>query len=237
MKWGYFTPRHILTLILTGVILVEVYLFLKCRSQKFQTAVLFPLSCLGLVAIVYDLVRWGEPLWNLPLHLCSINAMILPFAVLTRNKTFGNLLLLWCLGALAALVMNFEMANSKLFGESFNVYFFPHVVEFGIPVLLFKLKLVEKDTRCIGSTLIITMALYTEVYLLNKLIRAVSGVPVNYMFSVEPSNPLLALFYKVIPCEYWYMYMVLPIVAVYLLIVYAPELAAKRHIKHLRTAG
>lgn len=237
MKWGCFTPAHILTLILAGAILTDLYLFLKKRSPKFQTAVLFPLSCLGVVAIVYNLVRWEEPLWNLPLHLCSINAMILPFVVLTRNRTLGNLLLVWCLGALAALVMNFEMADAVLFGESFNLYFFPHVFEFGIPVLLFKLKLVEKDSRCIGSTLTITMALYTVVYLLNKLIRTVSGVPVNYMFSVEPSNPLLALFYKVIPYEYWYMYMVLPIVAVYLLIVYAPELTAKRQAKHLGAAG
>jgi len=232
MKWGYFSAAHILTLIAAGVMLLGVYLLLKDKTVKFQQAVLLPLSCTGLIAIVYNLVRWGDPIWNLPLHLCSINAMILPFVVVTRNRTFGNLLLVWCLGALAALVMNFEMAETMLFGESFLMYYFPHVFEFGVPLLLFKLRLVEKDSHCIGSTMAITMALYTVVYLINKLIRALTGVPVNYMFSVEPTNPLVALFYKIIPYEYWYMYMVLPIVAVYLLIVYAPQLAAKHQLRH-----
>ena len=50
---------------------------------------------------------------------------------------------------------------------------------------------------------------------------------VNYMYSVTPEFPLLALFYQVIPLEYWYMYMVVPIVAVYLLLVYAPQLLKK----------
>lgn len=233
MKWGFFTPAHILTLGLAVAMLLLLYWFLKDKPRKVQTGVLFPLSCSGLVAIVYNLVRWGDPLWYLPLHLCSINAMILPVVVLTRNKTFGNLLLVWCLGALAALVLNFEMADTELFGEAFNLYYFPHVFEFGIPLLLFKLKLVEKDSNCIGSTLAITMALYTGVHLINKFIDAVFGVRVNYMFSVEPTNPLVALFYRIIPCEYWYMYMVLPIVAGYLLIVYAPQLTAKWQAKRL----
>jgi hypothetical protein len=164
--------------------------------------------------------------------------MLLPIAVFTRNKTIGNLLLVWSLGALAALVLNFEMTNAELFGESFNVYFFPHVFEFGIPILLFKLGHIKKDPRCIGSTLSITMGIYTVVHLINKGINAwcaaegiMSGeelLQVNYMYSVTPEFPVLALFYRVIPCEYWYMYMVVPIVAVYLLLVYAPQLLRRR---------
>lgn len=234
MEWGYFTPLHILTLVLAGAMVMGLYFALKGRSRKVQTAVLLPFSLLGDAAIVYNLVACGEPLANLPLHLCSINAMLLPIVVLTRNKALGNLLLVWCLGALAALVMNFEMAGADIFGMSFAVYYFPHVFEFGIPVLLFKLGLVEKDSGCIGSTLAVTMGIYTLVHVCNRLINAYTDVHVNYMFSVEPSNPLGALFYRVIPYEYWYMYMVLPIVAVYLLIVYAPQLAAKYQKNHLR---
>jgi hypothetical protein len=47
------------------------------------------------------------------------------------------------------------------------------------------------------------------------------------MFSLDATNPLTALFYKVIPHDYWHMYMVIPIVAAYLLVVYAPEISAK----------
>lgn len=233
MKWGFFSHAHIATLVLASVMIVGLYYFLKGRKPALQQAVLLPFSLLGVGAIVFNLVRWDAPLEYLPLHLCSINAMLLPVVVLTRNKTLGNLLLVWCLGALAALVINFEMADTVLFGEAFIAYYFPHVFEFGVPILLFKLKLVEKDSRCIGSTIGITMAIYTVVHVCNKLINfwcASQGLStrVNYMFSIEPSNPLVALFHQIIPYEYWHMYMVLPIVAVYLIIVYTPELAARR---------
>ncbi len=239
MTWGFFTPTHICTLILAAVMLLVLYRVLKNQSERIQTAVLFVLSLSGIAAILFNLLRWGSPLEYLPLHLCSINAMLLPAAVLTRNKTLGNLLLLWCLGALIALVANFEMAGATLFSASFNFYFFPHVFEFGIPVLLFKLGLVKKDPRCIGSTLRITLVLYTFVHLCNVAINrycaaAGNGIRVNYMFSMEPSNPLVALFHAVIPYAYWHMFLAVPIIALYLMIVYAPELASGHHTVPLR---
>ena len=51
-------------------------------------------------------------------------------------------------------------------------------------------------------------------------------IQVNYMYSVGPDNPLLNLFYKIIPHSYWYMYLVFPILGVYLIIVYGKELMA-----------
>ena len=50
----------------------------------------------------------------------------------------------------------------------------------------------------------------------------------NYMFSLKPNNPLLALFMKWIPGGYWHMYLVIPILVAYLLIVYAPELLKRK---------
>ena len=240
MKWGFFTPAHIGTLVLAVLMIGMLYHGLKNKSVRVQTLVLLPLSFSGIAAIMYNLLRWGEPLAYLPLHLCSLNALVLPLAVITRNKKLCNLLLLWCLGALVALVANFEMVNTELFGEVFNFYFFPHVFEFGIPVLLFKLKLAEKDPECISSTISITMLIYTFVHLCNLAINHYcasigSGLRVNYMFSLDATNPLTALFYKVIPYDYWHMYMVIPIVGVYLLAVYAPELAAKYTTSHARS--
>lgn len=232
MVWGTFTVTHLATLAAAAVIVVGLYFALKRLSQRMQTAVLGVLSFAGIAAIIYNLLMWGAPLEYLPLHLCSLNALLLPVAVFTRNKTLGNLLLLWSLGALVALLMNYDMAEATLFSGPFCFYYFPHVLEFGIPILLFKLGLVEKDIKCIGSTLLITMASYTVIHLINVALNgwyAANGsqTVANYMFSVVPSNPLLALFYSMIPCQYWYMYLIVPIVAVYLLGVYAPQLLQK----------
>ena len=233
MTWGFMTPLHITTLVLAAAIIAGLYFALRGASRKVQTGVLLSLSLTGIAAIVYNLLRWDDPLHYLPLHLCSINAMLLPVAVVTRNKTLGNLLLVWCLGALAALILNYDVTDAPVFGEVFNFYYFPHVFEFGIPVLLFALKLIDKDPRCIGSTMGITMVIYTGVHLCNKVINGLwPAVRANYMFSIRPNNPLVELFYQVIPCEYWYMYLVLPIVFVYLVAVYAPEISRAYRNRH-----
>ncbi len=234
MKWGTFGTVHLITIGAAVLMLLGLYFALRKQSQRVQTLVLGILSFSGVAAIIYNLVTWGEPLAYLPLHLCSVNALILPVAVFTRNKTMGNLLLVWSLGALMAIILNWEMAEAELFDMPFNFYYFPHVLEFGIPILLFRFRLIEKDPRCIGSTLGITLATYTLAHFANLIINTYTDVTVNYMFSVDPSaNPVIALFYKIIPHSYWYMYLVLPIVALYLLIVYLPQLRVREKKKKL----
>lgn len=242
MKWGSFGVVHIATLLLAAAIIVGLYYALRKASHKTQTLVLGVLSFSGIAAVIFNLLMWDSPLEYLPLHLCSINALLLPIVVFTRNKTMGNLLLVWCLGALAALVVNMAQAEFELASWTFVFYFFPHVLEFGIPILLFKLGLIEKHPKYIVSTLVITMLIYTGVHLCNLGLNAYcvaqnivdyagEVIRVNYMYSLTPENPLLALFWQMIPCEYWYMYMIVPILAVYLGLVYLPQILRNRKKK------
>ena len=115
--------------------------------------------------------------------------------------------------------------------------------------MIIKLGLVKKEPKCILSTLALTMLIYTGVHICNEWINDycrlhdvvnASGdlIRVNYMFSVNPANPLLALFYRFVPYKYWYMYLVVPIVAGYLVVIYAPQLYAGYHEKRgVRTAA
>ena len=235
MEWGSYGPIHLLSLAFAAAAVIGLYFILKNRSMMVKTIVLGILSFSGIAAIIFNLVEWNSPLEYLPLHLCSINALLLPIVVFTRNKQLGNLLLVWCLGALAALVVNQAQANFVVFSATFNFYFFPHVLEFGIPILLFKLKLVELDYKCIGSTLLLTILIYTGIHLCNVGLNAYCEanqilnsagevIKVNYMYSLVPENPLLALFYQWVPYEYWYLYLIFPIVLVYLVIVYSGQI-------------
>lgn len=235
MKWGTFGPVHLATLLLAALGVTGLYFALKHKSQKTQTLVLGILSLSGIAAVVFNLLAWGSPWEYLPLHLCSLNALVLPFAVFTRSKRLSNLLLLWSLGAVMAVVMNHAQANFQIRSWTFFFYFVPHVLEFAIPVLLFKLGLVEKDPRCILSTLLITVGMLTAVHFINLGLNAFftayritnsAGdlIQVNYMYTLTPENPVLALFRKAIPYRYWYLYGILPVIALYLLAVYAPQL-------------
>ena len=87
MKWGFFGTVHIVSLVIALGIVVGLYLILKKLPKKAQIAILGVLSFSGVFAIVYNLLAYNDPVYYLPLHLCSLNAMALPFAVFTRRKS------------------------------------------------------------------------------------------------------------------------------------------------------
>ncbi len=237
MRWGSFGAVHLASLALAAAIIAGLYFALRhCRPQT-QIWVLGVLSFSGIGAMVFNLVAWGSPLEYLPFHLCSLTALVLPFAVLTQSRVLNNLLLLWGLGALAALVMNTAQANYVIFSWTFAFYFFPHTLEFGIVVLMFLLGRVKKDVRCILPTLGITCLAYTLAHIVNLVVNACclehnllggagNVIRVNYMFSIAPENPLLQLFYDILPMPYWYMFLCVPIIAIYLVCIYGREIAA-----------
>lgn len=229
IKWGSFGLIHMLTFLAAIGMILGLYLLLRRRSERVQTLVLGVLSLSGVAAILFNLIAWDSPVEYLPLHLCSLTAIALPIAVFTRSHRLCNLLLLWSLGAIMAIVVNTAQADYNLLSWTFFFYYFPHTMQFGVPILLFSLGLAKKDPRCISSTLAITGGAYTIVHLCNVLINSHmaalgSAIRVNYMYSITPENPVLALFYRIIPHPYWYMFLILPIIAVYLAAMYAPEL-------------
>jgi len=232
MVWGTFTPLHIISLLLGAAITIGIYFALKHRTEKTQTIVLGILSFAGIAAIIYNLVVWDSPIEYLPFHLCSLNAMLLPIVVFTKNKTLGNLLMLWSIGALAALLLNNSVADAEITSWVFVFYYFPHVLEFGIPLILFKLKLIKLDKKCIWSTVAITMGAYVAIHFINVFLNqycaakeildwAGNTVQVNYMFSIfHDYNPLLMIFYDLVPYPFWYMLLCIPVAVVYLAALY-----------------
>ena len=236
MVWGSFGLVHILSLVAAALIIIGLYFIVRMLSLKWKTFILGILSFSGIAAIIYNLVAWSSPLEYLPFHLCSINAIILPVAVLTKNKILGNLLLFWSVGAVFALVLNTYVADAVLFSPAFNIYYFPHVLEVGIPILLFKLGIIKKDFKCIPYTIGITLGIFIVVHFINLAINsycvannvtdyAGNVIKVNYMFTMFHDNiPLLSTFYQILPVPFWYMLFVLPIIAIYLVIVYLPQI-------------
>jgi len=235
MTWGFFSLAHVISLVIGIAAVVGLYFVLKKQSDTVKIIVLGILSFAGIAAIIFNLITWNSPLEYLPLHLCSLNALALPLAVFTRNKVINNLLLLWSFGALFALVLNNSVADVEIFSDVFVFYYFPHVLELGVPILMFALGLVKKDVRCIFSTVGITFAVYSVIHFINLWINdyavknnvvdwAGNVIKVNYMFSLNPENPLLALFYSIIPHSYWYMYLAIIPVVICLELVYLRDI-------------
>ncbi len=235
LLWGSFGVVHIITLAIAAGLTVGIYYLLKHLPARARTVALVIMSCSGLVAVVYNLVAWGSPLEYLPLHMCSISAILLPLAVLTRNKYLGNLMLIWCLGSILALVFNQAQAEYEIPSAAFFIYYIPHVLEFAVMLYLFKFGYVQKDHRTIPVSIGLTIGIYTAVHFVNLALNKYyiahrvtdsSGAVVesNYMFSMTPTTPIFELFWRIIPYRYWYMYGAVLVLVVYLGAVYSPEI-------------
>ena len=92
LVWGApFQTVHLITLAIAAALIVGFYFLLKYLPERARYYTILVMSFSGIVAIIYNLAAWGSPLEYLPFHMCSILALMLPVAVLTRNKYVGNL--------------------------------------------------------------------------------------------------------------------------------------------------
>ncbi len=229
LKWGSFTPLHIATLIISVCMIVALYFILKHKSEKTQKIVLFVLSLTAPAAVIYNILVWGTQstiLEYLPLHLCSINAILLPFLVWRKSNFLGNLLPVYSVGAIAALVFNTFQAEYAIFDHVFVMYYFPHTFEFGIPILMLALGLVQIKPKYILPCIVTTFVMYTGIHFSNLFLNqylaanqfldsAGNLIRVNYMYSLDPmGNPALVFFWNILPYEYFYMLITLPIFAI-----------------------
>lgn len=244
MVWGTFSFAHIISLIIAVAVNVIIYFILKNKSERTKIIVLLSLSSFGILAIFFNLVAWNSPLEYLPFHMCNINALLVPVALITKNKKIGNLLLLWSIGALIALIVNHQAQNFELFSLTFLQYYLSHTFEFGIPVLIFALKIIPLDEKTIPSTLLISLGILIIVHFINlginhyikiKDIRDWKGdlIVVNYMFTIKPDNPALAFFYKLIPLPFFYVLPIFPIFALYLYLIYLPKIIKEKRKGHI----
>ena len=236
MLWGApFQTVHLITLAVAAALIVGLYFLLKYLPERARFICMLVLSCSGLVAIAYNLLAWGSPLEYLPFHMCSIAAILLPIAVITRNRYVGNLLLVWCLGSILALVFTDAQAGYEIPSAAFFIYYVPHVFEFAVVIYLFAFGYVKKDYKCIPATVGLTVAIYTAVHFINIALNhycaannivdwAGEVLTFNYMFSMEPTTSIFFLFWSVIPHPYWYMYVAVVILVVYLVVLYLPQI-------------
>ncbi len=229
IKWGSFTPIHIASLITAVGMLLGLYFILKNKQEKTQKLVLFIISLIAPLSVLYNILVWGPQstvLEYLPLHLCAINAILLPFLVWKKSDFLGNLLPVYSVGALAALVFNTFQAEYSIFDHVFAAYYFGHVVELGIPMLMLALRLVKIKPKYIGYCLLTTFVLYTAIHFVNVFVNyylaanhfldsSGNTIWVNYMYSIAPmGNPALEFFWNLLPYEYFYMLLTLPLFAI-----------------------
>ena len=236
MLWGSFDKVHLTTLVVAVILNIILYFILKNKSRTKQIITLFVISLFGAGVIVFTIFNNKDDiLRNLPLDFWALNAILLPLAVLFRGKKLCNILLIWSFSSILALTFNGDMASVKLLSWDFVIYYAMHTLCAGIPVILFELNLARRDTDTVKFTISATAFAFLAVHIVNIVINSSNGWSVsegvNYMCTLAPENALLSLFFALIPLPLWYMILAIPLLLLYLVYWYLPEILDERRRK------
>ena len=165
----------------------------------------------------------GFSWWNeLPLHLCNINMILIPAAVLKRNRT----LMSFCffvgpIGAAMALIMpGPEFSNAPFYLPRMLGFYGTHFMIVIEALSLGTLGFYVPKKEDIPKTIAAFPAIGFAVFLFNVLLRSTGLYDrANYFYTMETEgNGLLEIFWKLIPVPFLYL---LPSVAILAAYMYA----------------
>lgn len=229
------------------LLLFVITLILRNRSERARRVVLAALSILTLIGFFvykyylsldreYDVIMaemGGFNWWSeLPLHLCNINMILLPIAVLKKSRP----LMSFCffLGPLGA-VMALLMPGSGFGGHSLLLprmlgYYGTHFMVVIQGLALETLDLYRPRLRDLPRTVVTALGITFAVFCIDLLLR-VSGLNprANYFYAVETEgNFLLEIFRKWIPYPFLYLLPGVGILVAYMLVFTIPFAIADR---------
>ncbi|MBR6114405.1 MAG: YwaF family protein [Oscillospiraceae bacterium] len=148
---------------------------------------------------------WGE----LPLHLCNINMILIPVAVLRRNRPLMSFcFFLGPLGAVMALIMpgngfdGYPLLLPRMLG-----FYGTHFMVMIEGLALASFGLYRPRFSDLPRTILASVAILFGIFGINLLLRWSGLHPhANYFYSVETEgNALLELFYRWVPFPCLYL--------------------------------
>lgn len=217
----YFSIQHFAMLLYIPLIVVAFYFIFRHRSERTKNIALLSLSFVNaLLFIIYKFAMFRnfdnlEILNELPLQLCNLNLILIPIALITKNKVLMSYL--YYIGMIAALCAIFFF-DSRF--EGYNmvsyimfVYFFYHSVLVATPLLSVLLGLYTPEKSYILKAILLLVIMATIMLGFNLLLRVTGLCKIsNYFYTMGmPGNPILDLLMSIIPIPLVYYFPMAPI--------------------------
>ena len=236
-----FQPFNTLFFVVTLVfllLLLVASLLLKKKPMKTRKTVLVIACLLTLLGFfVYKYALWKDQEYNiltadmggfnwwgeLPFHLCNINMLLIPIAVLTDKRPLLSFsFFVGPLGAAMAILMPGNGFNGyNLFLSRMLGYFGTHYMIIIEALALASFGIYRPKFKDLPRTVAALFIIAFLVFLLNLLLRFTGLHPkANYFFSVETEgNFLLEIFHRWIPLPFLYLIPSLLILCPYMALV------------------
>ena len=208
---------HILTiLIIPTLCFLAINYGLRHRSEAAQIKAL-TIICIvnAFLYFVYKIAKANDPssdfdiFYNLPLHFCNINLILLPVAIKLKSKClmayqyyFGT-----ALAALAILVVDDTFRGQSIFGFTALVYFYYHSMLIIIPLALAKFGLFRPSFKLVWQPAALLVVLTGVIHLVNVAFRATGlAEGANYFFTFGlRGNILTEIFWWIIPYPFFFL--------------------------------
>ena len=191
------------------VLIVAMSLFLKEKTvdQKAKA-----MAILGIFNIVYwffyKFMLSRDPSYDfilateLPFQLCNLNMIMVVVGLKWRKPAL--LTFCYCFGILGAILsllspdpqfVNVSLAQVEGYG-----YWITHHLLICQSVLLVTTGFFRPRFKDLPKSMLILVVLYFTMYLINLLLRRITGLPINYLYTFGmEGNTMLELLYKFLP--------------------------------------
>ncbi|MBR5364981.1 MAG: YwaF family protein [Clostridia bacterium] len=174
---------------------------------------------------------WAE----LPLHLCNVNMLLIPVAVLSgKRPLMGFCFFVGPMCALMALTMpTAGFAGYSLFLPRMLGYYGTHFMVLIEALALVTFGFFRPQFRDLPATLAAIFGITFCVFLIDLVLRRTGLCPhANYFFAMETEgNPVLNIFHEWIPYPFLYLLPCLAVLAAYMAIVMSAFAIARRKKK------
>ena len=202
LRYRSFTWQHLLLLLGVAACISLAARRMKYCNQEGRVKLLhlatWALPCIYLVrfTVFYLLDIYVEAqmslLDRLPFHLCTMNAVVMPVAVMKKNKTLLNYMYAIALPAAAAAMLTPAMSyygRYFYFGWQVVFFFLDHGLMVLVPVLAINSGLLRPDIRFLPRVSALFGSYAALIYVANKVLNQ------NFLFLNYPDEgTVMALF-------------------------------------------
>lgn len=216
--------------LLTVIFVMVSYSLYKNKSSESKVRYLYILCVINFLAYLWNLyyffIYGSHILTLLPLQLCNIAVFLIPASLILKKTILMDFAFYLCLpGALAAILIPSNDYAIVTSGMTISYYIF-HGLIFLIPLMMAHWKLYDPQPSVKKAIRLTVMVLLLggTLHLFNVFMYQTFRIPANYFFTIKdwsaPTNPAFALFAKWIPYDFFYLLPALPILYLYMLILF-----------------
>lgn len=213
------------------ILIISISAFFKHSSIKRKLTLLYTLSFISFVALVFNDICFYLDGWSwltlLPFHLCFIGVLLIPLSLRLNKPFLVDFIFYLCVpGAFAALVApssDYIREPTSLLTASFYTFHFLNVF---IPVFARKWGIydIKPTVKKAVQVTFLALGFTALMHALNLFLIQFAHIQSNYFFTIiefsAPTNPVYTLMAKLIPYDYFYLWSGLLVIYVYMFLIY-----------------